>query len=212
MRRRAGNDFEAPAFLQLTQCPNDISSQGLVEKGVGFAKKFLVKFAELAELGLLAVALDLLARKRDESIEMAQVTRLEEFVLKHRAQGRRERDCKSERNVLGREAPHHAEKREVSFRDRFEKPILLQKILVLRMPDERQMSVKDEREGTGGHHDYIAVIPSEAKDLTGDSHRGQKMPLGMVREVPRCARDDKRELEAPPKAFGRSLGTGRDPF
>ncbi len=41
---------------------------------------------------------------------------------------------------------HHAEQRKVGLGDGFEEPVLLEKILVLGMPDERQMGVEDESE------------------------------------------------------------------
>ena len=46
---------------------------------------------------------------------------------------------------------HHPKQREVAFRYRLEKPVFLEKLVMLRMPDERQVRVKDKREVTGGH-------------------------------------------------------------
>ena len=46
---------------------------------------------------------------------------------------------------------HHPEKRDVSFGDSLEEPLFLKKLLVLGMPNKRQMRVEDERERAGRH-------------------------------------------------------------
>ena len=75
---------------------------------------------------------------------MAQVSLLEQLVAQHRAERRSERHREPEGDALVRQSPHHAQQRQVGFGDGFEEPIFLEKILVLRMPDERQMRVEEE--------------------------------------------------------------------
>ncbi len=77
---------------------------------------------------------------------MAEVSLLEQFVAEHRAERRRERHREMERDSVRRQPAHHAEEREVSFGESFEEPVFLEEIFVLRVPDERQMGVEDERE------------------------------------------------------------------
>jgi len=48
------------------------------------------------------------------------------------------------------------EQRDVSLGDRFKEPVFFEKVLVLGMPNEWQMRVKDEREMTG-HACWIEV-------------------------------------------------------
>ena len=95
------------------------------------------------------MALDLLRGESDHSLEMAQVSLLEQLVAEHRAERRRERHRQPEGDAVVGQPPHHAQERQVRFGDGFEEPVFLEKILVLRMPDERQMRVKNERERTG---------------------------------------------------------------
>ena len=46
---------------------------------------------------------------------------------------------------------HHRDERKVRFGDGLEEPVFLEKLFVLRVPHERQMRVKNEREVTGSH-------------------------------------------------------------
>src|SRR5205085_2349457 len=77
---------------------------------------------------------------------MSDVALTQKFVLQHRAQRWRERHRELERNVVVHQSLHHLQQRNVSFGDRLEEPVFLEKMFVLRMPDERQMGVKNERE------------------------------------------------------------------
>src|SRR5260370_40547718 len=77
---------------------------------------------------------------------MPDVPLAQKFVLQHRAQGWGERHRELERNVVIREPLHHLQQRDVSFGDRLEEPIFLQEVLVLRMPNERQVRVKNKSE------------------------------------------------------------------
>src|ERR1700746_983195 len=77
---------------------------------------------------------------------MPDVPLAQKFVLQHRAQRWGERHRELERNVVIREPLHHLQERDVSFGDRLKEPVFLEEMLVLRMPNERQVRVKDKRE------------------------------------------------------------------
>src|SRR4029077_12239725 len=77
---------------------------------------------------------------------MPDVPLAQKFVLQHRAQRWGERHRELERNALIREPLNHLQQRNESFVDRLEELVFLQEVLVLRMPNERQVRVKNERE------------------------------------------------------------------
>ena len=108
---------------------------------------------------MVPMALDFLPGEADQSFEVAQVSLLEQLVAEHRAEGRGERHREFECHAVVRQPAHHAQERQIGLGDGFEEPIFLEKILVFRVPNERQMGVEDEGEGPGGHDQFL-VIPS----------------------------------------------------
>ena len=77
---------------------------------------------------------------------MAHVALAQKLVLQHRAQGRRERHGEFERHIVVHQPLHHLQKRDVRLGDGLEEPIFLEKMLVLGVPNERQVRVQNERE------------------------------------------------------------------
>src|ERR1700736_99269 len=82
---------------------------------------------------------------------MLHVALTQQLVLEHRAKRRRERHGELEWDAVVHQPLHHAQQRDVGLGDGLEKPIFLEKPFVLRMPNERQMRVENDRERTGGH-------------------------------------------------------------
>src|SRR5437867_9788598 len=114
---------------------------------------------------MIPISFSLAGYEIDQKIEMAHVALAQKLVLQHRAQGRRERHCEFERHVVVHQPLHHLQERDVSLGDRFEEPIFLEKMLVLGMPDERQMRVKNERKMASHYRLLYSVIPSRARNL-----------------------------------------------
>ena len=111
----------------------------------------------------MACALVPLAFPRGEverTIKITDVALAEQFVLKHRAQRRCDRHRELERHLVADEPLHHRDEREVTFRDGLEEPVFLQEILVLRMPNKRQMCVENEGERTNHSRFQIADLSS----------------------------------------------------
>ena len=77
---------------------------------------------------------------------MPRVTVLQQRVQQHRAQRRRKRHRQARLHAVALPAFHHLDQRDVSFGDGLEEPVFLQKLLVFRMADERQVRVQDEGE------------------------------------------------------------------
>src|SRR4051812_22547859 len=84
-------------------------------------------------------------------LEMPRVAISQELISQHRTKCRRHRHGELEGHLIPKEPLHHREERDITFRYRLEEPVLLKKLAVLRMPDEREMRVKKEREVAGGH-------------------------------------------------------------
>ena len=71
------------------------------------------------------------------------VALLEHRVPHHRAKRRGERHGEAERDAVPHQTFHHVEQRQVGFRNCLVKPVFLQKLRVFRMPDKRQVGVKN---------------------------------------------------------------------
>src|SRR5437660_8254721 len=80
---------------------------------------------------------------------MPDVALAQKFVLQHRAQRWGERHREFKRNAVVQEPLHHLQQRNISFGDRLEEPVFLEKMLVFGMPNEWQVRVQNEREVTG---------------------------------------------------------------
>src|SRR4051812_6985627 len=110
------------------------------------------------------MALDLLSGQANHSLEVAQISLLEQLVAEHGAKRGRQRHRQPESDLFLGQPPHHTQERQIGFGDGFEEPVFLEKILVLRMPDEWQMRVQDERERTGHKVSGLSVQVSENND------------------------------------------------
>jgi hypothetical protein len=146
MSRGAADNFEHAPFAQLPKRGQQIEFPFIDKKASGGGKELKIKLRELRELRLVLVPLSLARRKIDEKIEVAKITFAEQLVLQHRAERWRERHRELERHVVVHEPLHHLQQRDVSLGDRFEEPVFFEKMLVLRMPDEWQVRVKNKRE------------------------------------------------------------------
>ena len=74
---------------------------------------------------------------------MAHVAAAQQLVLQHRAERRRDRHRQLERHAIAQQPLHHRDERDVGFGDRFEEPVFLEELVVLRMAHERQVRVKN---------------------------------------------------------------------
>src|ERR1700724_1177605 len=146
MCRRAADDFECACVAQLPKRSEQIAFPFIDKKTSTRREQFEVKVRQLGELRLIAVSFSFTRGQVNEKIEMPDVALTQKFVLQHRAQRRRERHRELERNAVVYQSLHHLQQRNVGFGDRLEEPVFLEKMLVLRVPDERQVRVKNERE------------------------------------------------------------------
>ncbi len=82
---------------------------------------------------------------------MPHVASLEQLVLQHRAERWRDAHRELERHGVAPEPLKHVQEWDVRFGDRLEEPIFFEKLLVLRVPNEWQMCVENEREVAGSN-------------------------------------------------------------
>jgi hypothetical protein len=129
----------------------------LFVKVASLAKEVGVKLGKIEELRMGAVAFDLLIGERAQALEVPSISLPQKFVPKHRPQRWSKRNRDLESDLLVCQSPQHPQQRKVGFGQCFKEPIFLEKIFVLRMPDEREVGVQDKREG-GGHGSVVRAL------------------------------------------------------
>src|SRR5688572_26384782 len=150
MCRGGRHDLEATLLLKLAEHAEQVAVP-LEETVATMREVRVIKLSQSAPLLIFTVALYFAAGQLNQPIEVPNVTLPQELILQHRAEGGCDRHGQLERHLVADEPLHHFEQREVAFGDGFEEPIFLHEFVVLRMPDERQMRVKNEREVTSRH-------------------------------------------------------------
>src|SRR4051812_45305488 len=90
--------------------------------------------------------MDFFVREFDESIEVPQITLLQQWIEQHRTKGGGQRQGQARVHSVPQPAVHRLNQRDVGFRDGFKQPVFFEKLFVLGMSDERQVCVKDESE------------------------------------------------------------------
>ena len=146
MGRRAADDFQRTCVAQLSKRSEQIAFPFVDKETPARRKQFKVKLRQLSEIRLIAVSVSLTHGQIDQKIEVPDVALTQKFVLQHRAQRRCQRHRELEWDVVVHEALHHLQQRDIRFGDCLEEPVFLEKMLVLGMPDERQVRMKNERE------------------------------------------------------------------
>src|ERR1041385_269717 len=84
----------------------------------------------------------------DQKVDMPDVSLAQETVAEHRAKRWRNRHRDLERHAIVHQLLHQLQKWNVTFRDRLEEPLFLQKMFVLGMSNKRQMRVQNQCERT----------------------------------------------------------------
>src|SRR2546423_5949096 len=123
------------------------------------AKMLVIKFGQKAQAFVVTIANNFALGQGYGAIEIPDVAFAQQLVLQHRAERRRHRHRELERHFVSDEPLHHREERDVAFRYRLEEPVFLEEFLMFRVPDKRQVRVKDEREVTGRHREFGIFNP-----------------------------------------------------
>jgi len=146
MRGRAGDDFECARVSQFAENREQITFP-LIDKETTILREQLeVKLCEFTKLRMITVPLLFARSEVDQPIQMLHITFAQKQILKHRAQRWRQGHREFERHRVVHQTLHHAQQGDVTLRDRLEEPVFFEEVLMLRMPNERKMSVKNKRE------------------------------------------------------------------
>ena len=155
MRRSRSQNLKHARVSELTKGGDKIPLPRL-EELQRLSEVFAVILGKIAQLRVLAIALHLTLRQLDEACEVAHVAASEQLVLQHRAKRRRDGHCELEGHAVAQEPLHHAQERNVGLGDGFEEPVFLEELRVLRMPNEGEMRVQDDRDRTFAHRALLA--------------------------------------------------------
>ena len=98
----------------------------------------------------------------DQAIEMPHVAVLQQRVEQHRTERWRERKRQARLHAVAQPVVHDLDERDITLRHGLEKPVLLQKLFVFRMPDKRQVRVQDEGEVALGHWQMLKIEPRKS--------------------------------------------------
>ena len=154
VRRGGGDDFEFSLLLKFAKRANEIFS--VSEIGIAHRRETMVIHPRKQMNRRIPMrAMNFFFSEIDQAVEMPEITFLQERIEQHRAKRRRQREREARLHSVAQPAVHFLNERDVSFRDRFEQPVFFQKLFVLRMPDKRQMRVKNECEIALAHLEYL---------------------------------------------------------
>ena len=95
------------------------------------------------------ISLSFVRTELDQKIKMSDITLAQQPILKHCAERRRNRHRELERHKIVDESLDHSQQRDVRFCNRLKQPLFLEEMLVLRMPNEREMRVENEGKMAG---------------------------------------------------------------
>ena len=148
MRRRRSDHFENAGVAQSAEGGKQVAIPIIYKTAAALREKIDIKLRERVQLLVAAVSSDFARREIDRAFEMTHITFAQQRILQHRAKWWRDADRELERHAVVYEPLHHRDERDVTFRDRLEEPVFLEEFVVLRMTNEWQMRVKNEREMT----------------------------------------------------------------
>ena len=103
----------------------------------------MIEQGEFVEWFLPLGAVDFLLGQFNEFFEVPLVAVLQERVPQHRAEGWGEREREAGVQAVPVPALQELQQRHVGFRDGLEEPVLFQELLMLWVPDKRQVRVED---------------------------------------------------------------------
>ncbi len=156
MRRRCGEDLDAAALVVVVEAPRDVPVVGIHELAEVRLVQRPIALGHRVEQPVVPRALDLAAGELDHPLAVGHESLLQQLVLEHCRQRRRDGERETEGHAIGLETAEHAQQRKVGLRDRLEEPRLFEKRALLRMSHEGEMGMEEEDQVAAGH------IPSES--------------------------------------------------
>ena len=150
MRCRAGDDFDQAFVLQLSERAQQTAAVAL-EELAGSSKEFLVHHRQRLKCQVVTGTLDFLICQFHPTLEVAAVAGLQQPIVEHFRQRRRDGDGKTAGDFVLCQSAENIDQRKVALSDGFKEPVFLQESWVLGMADKRKVSMQDDGEETLGH-------------------------------------------------------------
>ena len=117
-----------------------------------------IHFGQTVEVRLPTSPVQLFPNQGDEVVDVADIAVLQQGIGKHGSEGGRNRHGQAPVDAIAFEALEHLEERNVGFSNGFVEPIFLEEVVILRMPHEGEMCVKNKCEITERHHFDLLVV------------------------------------------------------
>src|SRR2546423_248168 len=156
MRGGTGDYLDESRILKAPESGDEIGLIRIIGLPSLF-EAFPVKHRERVHGLVPARSMNFLIRQIEQPFEVPLVTSAQERVIKHGAEGGREGERKAELEFIALPAFKQLEQGQVALGDGFVQPIFLEKLLVLRMADKRQVRVEHQREITSHQATFSAA-------------------------------------------------------
>ncbi len=150
--RAASDDLQLARILEFAERREQVLIVLIDEDVAAIFQAVEIEPGEFVELVIALGAVDFLVRELDRFIDTLDVAVLQQLIAQHSRERRRDRHGEAEIAAILQQPIHHVDERDIGFRNRLVKPILLEEFLVLGVTDEREMRVKNESEVTLWRH------------------------------------------------------------
>ena len=152
----SGNSAWVAALVMISTCPNpgerEMLPPGCALCQIGcsaFEKPTVVQGGQWSQCRVPMGAVSFFFGQLDETFQVAHIPVLQQRVQPHRAEGGRQRQSQARFDAVPLPPLQHLQQRDVTFCDRLEQPVFLQKPVMFRMANKGQVRVQDERKVTG---------------------------------------------------------------
>ena len=148
MGGRAGDDFDLAKIHKPLESLHKIPAI-VIHEGIPDPKKpGVIHTGQIMEGGFSFGPLHLLPYKLDERVQPVEITGLQQGVAQHGNKGGGHGKGKAEVYPVLYEFVQHLEERDITLRDRLVEPVLLEGKGVFRVPDIREVSMKNKGQVT----------------------------------------------------------------
>ena len=151
VRGPAGDDLQLAGLEEAAKAVEHVVVVLLDEHVAGPLETVVVHVGQVMEFRLPAGAVDFLGGQGDQVVDVADVAVLQQRIAEHGRQRRRDRHGQPPVGPVAFQAVHHFQQRNVRFRDGLVEPVFFEEIVVFRMADKGQMSMKNQAQVSERH-------------------------------------------------------------
>src|SRR5882762_1348290 len=168
MSGSASNNLEHTFVLEISKRTNQVPIVAMLPKFPSRTKAIEIHICNGSKfVGLAPGAINFFFSQRNKLFEMLCISFLEERINQHFAKRRRYIHREARSSACFMQVLKDKYKREVNFGDCFVKPILFQKLRVLRVAHERKVRMKDEAKVSCWHRSYVYFPARDVRALNG---------------------------------------------